>query len=287
MPLNNIQNNLFPQYPYISNIQQPHYTMREYNNACDSFFTNEFSKSDTETAKNTGIILTLGFMFRGLLQKFSNNLFSSYFSKQQNINEKQVTDISLKILKDKGLMQNIQKIEYPNATIYTDNLKKLNLFVEKTGQNAHFDYINKAIKVSKNTLLSLPHEIGHAVQENNTTILKKLQRFRGNYSFLALLLYGLGRNKSTDPKEKKSIFGKAQDILHKYNLLIPLIAFSPELITEFAASKIGTNSLKKANAPKSLINSARKHYAIAFCTYLALPLFAVLDNLILKKASKN
>ncbi len=249
--------------------------------------TQLYSNTDEETVKNTGLIFIFGLALRNALKHLSDKMFTSYFSKNPNINPEQLKQIGLNMLVDKGLMSNQRLIKTPTADIYTDKLKKLNLIIEKTGQNAHFDYINKEIKVSKNTLLSLPHEIGHAVQEHSTTILKKLQRFRGNYTFLALLLYGLGRNKSNAPDGKESFIGKIQNTLHKYNLFIPLLAFSPELITEFVASKIGIDYLKQTKAPKTLINAAKKHYAIAFCTYLALPLFAILDNLIYQKATKN
>ncbi len=287
MSLNQLSNNQFISQKPMNYAHKAKFSGQYSSYTSNNSFFDEFSQSDTETAKSTGAILALGLLARNILQKITNNMFTNYFSKHQNINEEQVKNLGLKILEDKGLMKNPTEIITPQGSVYTDKLKKLKLIIDKTGQDAHFDYVNKAIKVTKNTLISLPHEIGHAVQEHNTSILKKLQRFRGNYAFLALLLYGLGRNKSTDTKENKSLLGKFQDTLHKYNLLIPLLAFSPELITEFAASKIGLDAMKKANAPKQLINAARKHYAVAFCTYLALPLFAVIDNFILRKASKN
>ena len=248
-----------------------------------------FNESDTNAAKNSGLFLLAGLFTRKCLQKITNKMFSSYFSKNPNVNPQQITDIGLKMLQDKGLMKN--PVEYAiqdgSGSVFKDGLKKLELVIENAGQNAHFDPVNKQIRVSKNTLLSLPHEIGHAVEEHSTTFFKYLQRFRGNYTLLALLLYGLGRNKSNQKSGKETFLGKVQNTLHKYNLLIPLLAFSPELITEYKASKIGIDYLKEIKAPKNILNAARKHYAIAFCTYLALPLFAVLDNLIIKKAFKD
>ena len=243
-----------------------------------------FDDTDTEAAKNTGGILLAGIAIREVLKRISSKMFSSYFSKNPDVNPSQLTDIGLQMLQDKGLMQNPVKQGADIGTVYSDGLKKLSLIIENNGNNAYFDHINKQIRVSKNTLLSLPHEIGHAVEENSTTFFKALQRFRGNYTMLALILYGLGRSKSTNKKGKETFIGKIQNTLYKYNLLVPLIAFSPELITEFKASKIGLDYLKQIKAPKNIIKAARKHYAIAFCTYLALPAFAVLDNLIIKKA---
>ena len=252
-----------------------------------NYETEFFNDTDTEAAKNTGGILVAGIALREGLKRISSKMFSSYFSKNPDVNPDEITNLGLRMLQDKGLMQNPVKQTADIGSVFTDGLKKLNLIIENTGNNAYFDHVNKQIRVSKNTLLSLPHEIGHAVEEHSTTFFKALQRFRGNYTMLALILYGLGRNKSTNKKGKETFIGKIQNTLYKYNLLVPLIAFSPELITEFKASKIGIDYLKQIKAPKNIIKAAKKHYAIAFCTYLALPAFAVLDNLIIKKAFKN
>ena len=258
------------------------YVMPQYN-----YETEFFNDTDTEAAKNTGGILVAGIALREGLKRISSKMFSSYFSKNPDVNPDEITKLGLRMLQDKGLMQDPVKQTADIGSVFTDGLKKLNLIIENTGNNAYFDHVNKQIRVSKNTLLSLPHEIGHAVEEHSTTFFKALQRFRGNYTMLALILYGLGRNKSTNKKGKETFIGKIQNTLYKYNLLVPLIAFSPELITEVKASKIGIDYLKQIKAPKNIIKAAKKHYAIAFCTYLALPAFAVLDNLIIKKAFKN
>jgi len=276
---NNFSN--IPAYSTTSRLNN-RYNMPEYQ--ADTEF---FNDTDSEVAKNTGGFLLAGLIARKGLKSLTDNMFQTYFAKNPDVNPEQITNIGLKMLQDKGLMQNPVKQIADGGTIYTDGLKKLNLIIENNGNNAFFDHINKQIRVSKNTLLSLPHEIGHAVQENSTVVYKALQRFRGNYTILALLLYGLGRNKSTNKKGKETFIGKAQNALYKYNLLVPLLAFSPELITEFKASKIGIDYLKQIKAPKNILKAAKKHYAIAFCTYLALPAFAVIDNLILKKAFKN
>lgn len=250
----------------------------------DSLYTN--TQSDAESAADTGFIFLAGMLIRETLQKCTGKLFSKYLSKQQDIDPKDILNVSLNMLKDKRLMKNPQKATLPNGDVmYHDVLNKLNLVIENTGQNAHFDPLNKEIRVSKNTLLSIPHEIGHAVQEHSTKFLKRLQRSRGNYTIIALILYGLGRSKSNEPEGKESLIGKLRNTLYKYNLLVPLLAFSPELITEFEASRLGLEYMKKAKVPPKLLSAARKHYAVAFCTYLALPAFAILDNFIFKKTA--
>ena len=171
------------------------YVMPQYN-----YETEFFNDTDTEAAKNTGGILVAGIALRECLKRISSKMFSSYFSKNPDVNPDEITKLGLRMLQDKGLMQDPVKQTADIGSVFTDGLKKLNLIIENTGNNAYFDHVNKQIRVSKNTLLSLPHEIGHAVEEHSTTFFKALQRFRGNYTMLALILYGLGRNKSTNKK---------------------------------------------------------------------------------------
>ncbi len=273
-----------------------------------------FETENGKKATSAGVILAAGMTIRGFLKKLSDGFFAKYFSKNQNIDEEEMKKIAKNMIKDKNLMEKMQvfnKVVINGEVIdeiseiweaSTDNSKLTNVIINKKGQDAYFTHVDNHIKVTKDTLISLPHEIGHAVEEHSTKLLKKLQRYRGRYAALALILYGLGREKSQDAQNKTSLWGKIQNTLYKYNILIPLIAFSPELITEFAASKIGIDYIKqhiknlKINAGKNaqsiaksqnILKVAKKHYVVAFCTYLSLPLFAVLDNYIFKKASKS
>ena len=268
-----------------------------------------FETDNGKQATSAVLVLTLGHFLREGLKKLTDGFFAQYFSKAQNINEKEMKNIAKSMLKEKKLLENPQE-----SIDFEENIKKevwkntktskgkLNaISIKSTGEEAFFTHLDNEITVTKKTLISLPHEIGHAVQEHSTNLLKRLQRSRGRYAKLALILYGLGREKPSNG-DKQSLWGLAQNLLHKYNVLIPLIAFTPELITEFAASKIGIDYIKtyiknlKTNATKNaksianseqILKTAKKHYAVAFCTYLALPLFAVLDNFIFKKALKN
>ncbi|MDD3436168.1 MAG: hypothetical protein PHC64_03340, partial [Candidatus Gastranaerophilales bacterium] len=56
---------------------------------------------------------------------------------------------------------------------------------------AFFDHLKNVVVVGKNEHSALFHELGHAIQENNTRFFKWLQRGRGHYTFLALALYTL------------------------------------------------------------------------------------------------
>lgn len=255
-----------------------------------------FDTDEGKATKNTGYVLGLGFVIRSALQKWSNKLFSNYFANHPNVNKALVVDIANNMKADKA------------KNIKNDGFKNLRVFIEPAGQNAYFDPNNNIIRVTKDTLISLPHEIGHAVEEHGSKVFKFLQRNRGNATILALVLYGLGRSKPTNKKGEQTPVRKFQNILYKFNSLVPLIAFSPELITEFKASKIGIDYIKeyakniqiqlkqnsadkvlaqKLTDTKTILKAAKKHYAIAFCTYLALPVFAMMDNFIFKQAMKN
>ncbi|MBQ2871445.1 hypothetical protein IJE86_07080 [bacterium] len=263
-----------------------------------------FSSSDGGAATSAGTALVGGLLIREFLQNITSKFFADYFSQKNNIDENEMITIAKKMLKDKKLMERPSVSVSKEGATYTDKgvFQKLRLIIENAGQNAHFDPVNNEIRVSKNTLISIPHEIGHAVEEHSTKFLRMLQRNRGNYTTLALLLYGLGRSKSTNKKGKETFISKTQNLIYKYNMLIPLLAFSPELITELAASKIGLNyikqhikkletesvtetTLKSLSSSKKILKAAKKHYAIAFCTYLTLPVFAILDNLIFSKTT--
>ena len=275
-----------------------------------------FETHEGKSATSAGIILAVGMAARGFLKNLSDGFFAKYFSKNQNIDEEEIKNIALNMIKDKKLMQTPEVFTTSNSNLAQqlpeaaeawfnkkDTIGKLDgVFINHSGQDAFFTAEKNFIKVTKETLISLPHEIGHAIEEHSTNILKKLQRSRGQYAALALFLYGLGREKPANENGRQSLFDKIQNTLYKYNILIPLLAYAPELITEFTASKIGIDYIKKhinnlktdvAQNAKSIEKSqnilkvAKKHYAIAFCTYLSLPLFAVLDNYIFKKATKN
>lgn len=138
---------------------------------------------------------------------------------------------------------------------------------------AFFTHEGNFIRVGKNQHSSLFHEIGHAIQENNTSIFKKLQRGRNNYALLSLALYTLlsGRQQQQDG---------SYDIgshLTKADVAIPLLAFAPELITEAKASMEGLKFLKgKIGKESSLYKNTRWSYLACFGTYLFIPLSIII-----------
>lgn len=151
-----------------------------------------------------------------------------------------------------------------------------------------------SIVVGKDQMSSLFHEIGHAVEENKTTLLKHLQRFRGHYTELSLGLYMLMsmREKKNDGYQDKNqgIGDKIKHFLSHSDALIPLLAFSPELITEAKASMYGLKFLKgkvkDGSIEKSLFKNIKRSYLTCFATYLFIPVSIMLVDAIRNSANK-
>lgn len=188
-------------------------------------------------------------------------------------------------IKDDGLLKKMSE-EMLKKHKLTDTVSNA------TGANgeAYYTAIGNKIVIGKDKASALFHEIGHAVIENNTTILKKLQNFRGNYSILALALYALMPQHRTPNydmygrRKREGIFEKIKNLITNPTVIIPLVAFSPELITEAKASKIGLKFLKekvKSGAiENSLYKNIKKSYLTCFATYLFIPIsIIIMDSL--------
>lgn len=148
-----------------------------------------------------------------------------------------------------------------------------------------------SVVVGADSYSSLFHEIGHAIEENKTTVLKKLQRGRGHYTELALGLYMLMsmRPKKNDyyQDENQGIGSKIANFLSHSDAVIPLLAFAPELITEAKASQYGLKFLKeKLGKDAALYKNIKKSYLTCFATYLFIPVSIMLVDAIRNSASK-
>lgn len=138
---------------------------------------------------------------------------------------------------------------------------------------------------------ALFHEIGHAIIENKTTFLKFLQDHRGRYMYIALALYALmsqNKKQSYNPYEEQdqSFGSKVKNFLSRSTLLVPLLAFSPELITEAMASKYGLKFLK-GKVEKPLYNNIKNSYRACFGTYLFIPISIILMEVLQNSLEKG
>lgn len=149
---------------------------------------------------------------------------------------------------------------------------------------AYYSALGNRIVTGRDKASALFHEIGHAVIENKTTFLKFLQDHRGSYTVIALALYALmsqNKKQSYNPYEEQNEgFGsKVKNFLSRSTLLVPLLAFSPELITEAMASKKGLDFLK-GKVEKPLYNNIKNSYRACFATYLFIPVSIILMELL-------
>lgn len=159
---------------------------------------------------------------------------------------------------------------------------------------AYFSHIENKVVVGKNERSALFHELGHAMQENKTTLFKQLQRRRGNYAFLSLALYALlSQNKSnkyySQDDENQGVGTKIKNFLRKSDAIIPLLAFSPELITEAKASIEGINFLRGKignGIDNATFKNIRNSYLTCFATYLFIPVSIMLIDILRNSANK-
>lgn len=161
--------------------------------------------------------------------------------------------------------------------IKEDGLNGLTINPSKIPNDAYYTHIGNEVVVGKESISSLFHEIGHAKIENKSFLLKNLQRFRGHYTELSLVLYAL-------------LSGNKKENGKRHDWIIPLIAFSPELITEGMASNHGLNFLQTKigkGIDKATYSKIKKSYITCFGTYLFVPLSIILLDAIRNSAIKE
>lgn len=225
------------------------------------------------------------------MQKFVNGniligKINKHFTKDiTNEDNKKLIDVAIQMREKHDLHQGPKRVE----------------ILPGTNGEAYFTHVGNKVVVGQDQISSLFHEIGHAVEENKTTVLKQLQRFRGHYTELSLALYML---MSMRPKNKDNYYqedqnqgvgSKIANFVSKSDAVIPLIAFAPELITEakasqyglkFLKSKIGDTKINPEMIEKSLYNKIKKSYLTCFATYLFIPVSIMLVDAIRNSANK-
>lgn len=132
-------------------------------------------------------------------------------------------------------------------------------------------YIIHAVKYNKiliciselDTTSALAHELGHMFEDYNGGITKKIQS--------NMKLHKLSRAEKLQKATSfiMSLFG--QDFL---SVLLPYFMSSPMLYTEFMASKIGLDLLRKVGCTEKQMEMAKRDLRLAWMTYFA----GVTDN---------
>lgn len=145
-----------------------------------------------------------------------------------------------------------------------------------TSGEAYYTHELNQVHISPDQKSSLFHEFGHAWEENNTKLLKFLQRRRGNFTVLSLALYALmSLKRKPEADEHKGFFKR---ILNP-TVLVPLAAFSPELVTEAVASLKGVHFLSSKvgkGISKNAFKNIEMSYLTCFGTYLFVPISIII-----------
>lgn len=187
---------------------------------------------------------------------------------------------------------------------------KVKIFITR-GDDAYYTPQGNRVVVGEKQKSALFHELGHAVIENNTSLLSLLQNGRGQYGNIAILLNAISMgtaakhskrldkhkdNKNNKDKNKinketkKPEPNKLGKFLIKNPYIIPIAAFSPELITEFGASTYGLKFLKKelktGNVSKKVFKNIKRSYITCFSTYFFIPISVIIVNYLQKQLDK-
>lgn len=224
----------------------------------------------------------------GWLQNFVNGkvlvgkINKHYTDKIQD--KKHLESLYEEMKHEEGLQNVTRYIGEPSEAFYT------------ASGNAKREINPNSVVVGENEFSSLFHELGHAKIENKTGLLKELQRFRGNYTWLALGLYALmsqNRNQNQDAfgDGRKSFGQKMANFVGRVSLLVPLLAFSPELITEAKASHYGLKFLakkvKEGKLEESVFKNIKNSYKACFGTYLFIPVSIIMMELLTSGIEKE
>ena len=157
--------------------------------------------------------------------------------------------------------------------------------------NSCYTFFDKTIYSSKNTRLSLFHEMGHAYNHNKTVFARGLQKVRELHQILILPLTVISLclpmyKEGNQPKENNSKLNtfllKAQNSFVKFSPLILFSSFLPMLVEEGLASLQGQKFAKKV-LNKNIYNKVKLINFLGFLTYL---FFASFSSLVLWSALK-
>jgi len=99
------------------------------------------------------------------------------------------------------------------------------------------------------------------------------------------------RRKDIFGDDRKSFGTKVKEFLSRSTLIVPLLAFSPELITEYKASSYGLKflkeKLKEGRIDERTFKNIKRSYITCFGTYLFFPVSIILMELLLSGIEKE
>lgn len=263
-----------------------------------------------ENIKNIIIppLLSLGF---GLSNEFFINVLSQFYNesilkKMGKINnsltnfqiqkfEKDFNDVFTKLkLKDYGVsifrFNNLESDakrlkEYIAKNINSKNQSIINrcyytIMYQMTKGNSCYAFFDKTIYTSKNSRLSLFHEMGHALNDNKSYIPKFLQKYRNLYNYIAspCAIFAIALSSPQNVKNNKqnnhnnennnsNILTKLKNSFVKFSPLILFLSFMPEVLEEGIASLKGQKFAKNV-LDKDIFKKVKRSNLLGFSTYL-------------------
>lgn len=216
----------------------------------------------------------------GILEKHSikdNRLTESLISlipKDENILVGNIGDTSFYFDPSSLTKQNKELMldAFSKIGVDPDKLDSMNSYLMHS-----IKYNKKLIVISPfNGCEALAHEIGHFFIDYNKGFMKTLQ------SSTVIKLISKSDLVPIVSSFALSLFGK-----DSLSVIVPLIVKSPLLATEFTASKIGLDLLRKAGATEDQMNRSKRNLASAWGTYLSSTLGVSLTGMVYSPILKS
>lgn len=162
-----------------------------------------------------------------------------------------------------GLKANIHFIDNANKEILKKQFPNLagNIDIVANGKNAFYTKLNNITVAPKSKPSLILHEIGHAINNEKSTICKALQKSRViGYNAPAILL--LANHFFSNKKDGEETF------IEKHAGKLGFVAFLPTIIEEGTASLRGINAAKQTLGKGVNLGHLKRNYFFAWMTYL-------------------
>lgn len=288
----NFSNNLQNKYSFKQKRQDEKERSRREDILLSSLATSLICYADNKLATNVPNSFTKSMLrkMKEIIKKISPSdlkKFEEDFDK--SFKNLKLQDCGVSVFKCNDLLKDIDRIK--------EHLKKRNILessIEFYSQvvseymknnNSCYTLFGKTIYTSKDTRLSLFHEMGHAYNHNKTVFAKFLQKYRYLHmkipipiSIAAILLPDFARyrtKQNNDINSKESAFDKLVKCEHCFIKASPLIVFAsflPMIVEEGLASLQGQKFAKKV-LNKDMLKKVKRTNLLGFYSYLFLGTF--------------
>ena len=160
------------------------------------------------------------------------------------------------------------------------------------GYNAGFNNNTNTIHVNTNKMgTAFFHELGHAINFNNSAFWKSMQKMRMPFALTSTLLpvVAIAKRKKAPGEEPKNIIDKTTDFVKNNVGKLTFISMVPIIAEELKATQRGNKIAKTLLSPelyKKVVNSNKIGAASYIATALSMGFGAYLGNLVRDKIAK-